>query len=49
MREIRGVDQRDPQRVKRWFQDDYFDLYIWQDGTWTELGPETHAPEGAAP
>jgi hypothetical protein len=31
VREIRGVDQRDPQRVKRWFQDDYFDLYVWQD------------------
>lgn len=29
LREIRGVDQRDPQRVKRWFQDDYFDLFVW--------------------
>lgn len=32
LREIRGVDQRDPQRTKRWFQDDYFDLYVWQVG-----------------
>ena len=31
LREIRGVDQRDPQRTKRWFQDDYFDLFVWQD------------------
>jgi hypothetical protein len=31
LREIRGVDQRDPQRTKRWFQDEYFDLYVWQD------------------
>ena len=31
LREIRGVEQRDPQRMKRWFQDDYFDLFVWQD------------------
>ena len=24
-------------------------LYVWQDGTWIELNPATHAPEGAAP
>jgi len=30
LREIRGVDQRNPRRVKRWFQDDYFDLFLWQ-------------------
>jgi hypothetical protein len=24
-------------------------LYVWQDGAWIELYPETHAPEGAAP
>ena len=23
-------------------------LYIWQNGTWIELDPETDAPEGAA-
>lgn len=23
-------------------------LYVWQDGTWIELDPETHAPEGSA-
>ena len=31
LREIRGVEQRNPQRTRRWFQDDYFDLYLWQD------------------
>ena len=31
LREIRGVEQRNPQRAKRWFQDEYFDLYVWQD------------------
>lgn len=24
-------------------------LYVWQEGAWVELDPETHAPEGAAP
>ena len=24
-------------------------LYVWQDGKWIELDPETHAPEGSAP
>lgn len=23
-------------------------LYVWRDGTWIELDPETHDPEGAA-
>lgn len=23
-------------------------LYVWQDGTWIELDPETYAPEGSA-
>ena len=23
-------------------------LYVWQDGTWIELDPETHDPEGSA-
>jgi hypothetical protein len=32
LREIRSVEQRDPQLTRRWFQDDYFDLYVWQDG-----------------
>lgn len=31
LREIRGIEQRNPQHTKRWFQDDYFDLYVWQD------------------
>jgi len=31
LREIRGVDQRQPAHLKRWFQDDFFDLFVWQD------------------
>jgi hypothetical protein len=31
VREIRGLDQRSHLRRKRWFQDDYFDLFVWQD------------------
>jgi hypothetical protein len=31
LREIRGVAQRHRSLVRRWFQDDYFDLIVWQD------------------
>jgi hypothetical protein len=31
LREIQRVAQRSVDRRKRWFQDEYFDLYIWQD------------------
>jgi hypothetical protein len=31
LREIRGIEQRNPQHKRRWFQDDYFDLFVWQD------------------
>jgi hypothetical protein len=31
LREIRGLEQRSLRRAKRWFQDDYFDLFLWQD------------------
>jgi hypothetical protein len=31
LREIRGIEQRKLQHTRRWFQDDYFDLYVWQD------------------
>ncbi|HJS38970.1 MAG TPA: hypothetical protein VJ789_12685 [Burkholderiales bacterium] len=31
LREIRGLEQRSFKRTKRWFQDDYFDLFVWQD------------------
>jgi hypothetical protein len=31
LREIRGLEQRSQQRIKHWFQDDYFDLFLWQD------------------
>ena len=30
MREIRGVGD-EPQLQRRWFHDDYFDLFVWQD------------------
>jgi len=31
LREIRGVEQRNLKRLRRWFQDDYFDLFLWQN------------------
>ena len=37
LREIRGIEQRNLRRVKRWFQDDYFDLFVWQDRLGTIL------------
>lgn len=37
LREIAGVDQKTPGRVKRWFQDEYFDLIAWHDERGTIL------------
>jgi hypothetical protein len=31
LREISGARQHDPTARRRWFQDDYFDLYVWTD------------------
>ena len=31
LREIHRVSQRSVERRKRWFQDEYFDLFIWRD------------------
>jgi len=31
LREIGSVRQDSPRGLRRWFQDDYFDLYVWQD------------------
>jgi len=31
LREILIVEQRDPSLRRRWFESDYFDLFIWQD------------------
>jgi hypothetical protein len=31
MREIGQVRQDSARGLRRWFQDDYFDLYVWQD------------------
>jgi hypothetical protein len=30
LKEIDGVRQDDPTLRRRWFQDDYFDLFVWQ-------------------
>jgi len=37
LREIRNLQQHDPALTRRWFQSDYFDLFIWSqaDGTAT--------------
>jgi len=39
LREIRNLQQHDPALTRRWFQSDYFDLFIWSqaDGTATML------------
>src|SRR5262245_32915187 len=29
LREIKNVKQSDPELTRRWFQSDYFDLFIW--------------------
>jgi hypothetical protein len=31
LREILGVHQDEPHAERRWFHDDYFDLFVWQD------------------
>jgi hypothetical protein len=31
MREIRGVRQRDGEPTRRWFTDEYWDLFVWHD------------------
>jgi hypothetical protein len=31
LREIMGVSQMEEGRTRRWFHDDYFDLFTWQD------------------
>src|SRR5215831_9346692 len=31
LREITIVEQRDPALRRRWFENDYFDLFAWQD------------------
>jgi hypothetical protein len=33
MREIENVRQDDPEKIRRWFHDDYFDLFVWQTPT----------------
>lgn len=30
LREITRIQQHDPNRRRRWFQDGYFDLFLWQ-------------------
>ena len=31
LREVKIVEQRDPALRRRWFENDYFDLFTWQD------------------
>lgn len=31
LREVLVVEQKDPSLKRRWFESDYFDLFIWQD------------------
>jgi hypothetical protein len=33
LREITIVEQTDPSLRRRWFENDYFDLFTWQDST----------------
>lgn len=35
LREITRIEQQDPNRRRRWFQDGYFDLFIWQTASAT--------------
>jgi hypothetical protein len=32
LREIESVRQEEPGLTRRWFRDDYFDLYLWEGG-----------------
>lgn len=36
LREISNVSQREPGLKRRWFRDDYFDIFTWQD-TWGQF------------
>lgn len=31
LREIGNVQQQDPHKRRRWFCDDYFDLFVWEE------------------
>lgn len=31
LKKIRGVRQDDPHRTRDWFQDEFFDLFVWTD------------------
>src|SRR5262249_55502759 len=33
LREVKIVEQRDPALRRRWFENDYFDLFTWQDAS----------------
>ncbi len=35
LREITRIQQQDPNRRRRWFQDGYFDLFLWQTASGT--------------
>ncbi|HEY4370904.1 MAG TPA: hypothetical protein VGN52_03120 [Burkholderiales bacterium] len=38
LREIRNVKQNDPALTRRWFQSDYFDLFVWMANEGVEAG-----------
>lgn len=37
LREIGSIRQDSTRGNRRWFQDDYFDLFVWQDATGTPI------------
>ena len=36
--EVLSITQREPGKHRRWFRDDFFDLYVWQDDAGDLLG-----------
>ncbi len=49
LREIKAVRQIHGEPRRRWFEDDYFDLIIWQDEGEDILGFELHFDKKASP
>lgn len=47
MREIQGVDE-EPRLHRRWFHDEYFDLFVWQDDAGTVVRFELCYGQGAS-
>jgi hypothetical protein len=47
LREIGPVRQDSARGLRRWFQDDYFDLYVWQDHRGTPIAFQLCYDRGA--